>query len=229
MSQFTRKTRTGRRRPRVGAFSTGPYTSHGVATSLTKTLPDSMDVDLVYRKSFVMNSVGNNTFASRFYTNACYDVDPILGSTSIPGFTEWSNFYSYNRVVAYQVDAAFANGDALPIGLYFVHTNTDPGVSGSNYSPMVSNPHGACTVLGPTSGAGTYRYRSPFITISSVVGTRAPEYEDNYRGTTAANPVDTTYFGIGLNAYSNDFTNGVSVEFSLRLRVRFFDRKILTS
>lgn len=189
-------------------------------------IPPEMDVQLSY--PFIKTlSAAAAAVAARLYTNAAYDVDPTLGSTSTPGFAEWAALYNFYRVVAYSYDITFVNNEAFPIIAWTLSSNTDPGLGATSVSS--SNPLGASLVLSAKTGldkgmiARTHR-------VSHVIGSDAVEYEDNYRALVSGVPADLAWLGFGIQSISGaNVTNGASIFGHLRMFVRFYDRKILAS
>lgn len=78
-------------------------------------------------------SMANNTALAtneRFTPVAAYDVDPRLGSTSVPGFNEFAALYRDYRVLQWKSAVQFANKEAFAVTC-FIHevAFADPGVN----------------------------------------------------------------------------------------------------
>lgn len=179
--------------------------------------------------SFQVNKVALNAAGSscgiRYTPNGAYDVDPVLGSTSTPGFLEWTALYTYYRVikVSYQFD--IANNELVPVRAYVGFTVTDPGTTGNSQFP--GNPLFKSKLLAGKGGLDVCRLKDTK-TVASVVGTSGVETEDNFRGTATSNPTDLIYLFAGGNSIGGAFLgSGISVAGSVRMYIRFFDPKIL--
>jgi len=183
------------------------------------------DVVLAFQVNKIALNAAATTCSVRYIPNGAYDVDPVLGSTATPGFTEWMALYSYYRVVkvSYQLD--IANNEAVPVRAYCGFTNTDPGTVGSTFLP--GNPLYKSKLLAGKGGIDVHRFQDTK-TVSTVIGTRGVEVEDNYRGTATSNPVDLIYLEVAGNTVSGAFLGaGITVSGSVRMFIRFYDPKIL--
>jgi len=186
------------------------------------------DVKLTFVTSKSL-ATGTNVSSVRFTPNSAYDVDPVLGSTSTPGFSEWATLYGFYRVVAFSYKVDFVNTETTrSCAVYTVATNADPGTSLSYIAG--ANPMSKMTVLAPLSGqnraslSGSHK-------VADILGSDAPETADSYRATVAASPADLVWLGCGAQTLSgNSFTTGnVEVLISITMFVRFYDRSYKTS
>jgi len=198
----------------------GPFVS-SVPKSVVLS-PDKMVVDLTWRED--SRIYGSATVAKRWHTNACFDVDPAVGGSTINGFNTWSVLYAYNRVLSYDIQMEIANVEVVPLHLDFVHLNADPGVGGSSYPQWATQAYGYSRVLGSYSGQGSYTYRARH-SIRQIVGDRFPVTTSQYTGSSGANPADLTFFGICVRDPITSMPNGLVYTLRLTLRVQFFDRK----
>lgn len=183
------------------------------------------DVVLAFQVNRVALNAGGTTCSIRYTPNGTYDVDPVLGSTSTPGFTEWMALYNYYRVIKVQYELDIANNESVPVRAYVGFTNSDPGTVGSTFLP--GNPLYKSKLLAGKGGIDVHRFRD-VKTVSTVVGTTGVETEDNYRGTVATNPVDLIYLEAAGNTINGGFlAAGLTVSGSVRMFIRFYDPKIL--
>jgi len=163
--------------------------------------------------------------SKRWQPNAAYDVDPVLGSTSTPGFAEYAALYTYYRVRSFKLNVKFSNLDNLSVALYSVVSNTDPGVAGTNYYDYAQSAFGRTYELAPFySGAGSVTHRQT-VDISKLVGMPVMQ-ADSFRAVTTGNPTDLVFWGFGI--YSNagtNFANGVGYDGFIEMNVRFYSRQ----
>jgi len=163
--------------------------------------------------------------SKRWQPNAAYDVDPVLGSTSTPGFAEYAALYTYYRVQSFKVHVKFSNLDNLSVALYSVVSNTDPGTGGTNYYDYAQSAFGRTYELAPFySGTGSVTHRQS-VNISKLIGMPVTQ-ADSFRAVTTGNPSDLVFWGFGIysNAGSN-FANGVGYDGYIEMNVRFYSRQ----
>lgn len=183
------------------------------------------DVVLSFQVNKVITNAAGSTCSARYTPNGAYDVDPVLGSTSTPGFVEWTGLYNYYRVVKVQYELDVANNESIPVRAYTGFTNSDPGTVGSSFLP--GNPLYKSKLLAAKGGIDVHRFRDGK-TVSTVVGTTGVETEDNFRGTATTNPTDLIYLEIAGNTVSGAFLGaGITVSGVVRMFIRFYDPKIL--
>jgi hypothetical protein len=195
--------------------------------SFTEVIPDRMCTKLKYPFNFLLyNSVAN--LGRRFTPNNAYDVDPTLGSTSTPGFSEFAALYSYYRVHQYLVDFDAMNADPLAVSVYICHTNVDPGTS-SGYQQYSCGAYGHNKAISPKGGMDKFHFRQK-ISIPKLVGAIDVTTDDSFRALTNGGPTDTVYFGLGIGTISGaNFTVGVDFNGYIEMWVEFYGRKNLLS
>lgn len=100
-------------------------------------VPRSNRCNLVYMASILLTegAVGVGT-AKMIRLNAPYDVDPSLGSTSVPGFSEMAAFYQSYRVTRAEIKVAFAPygngiGSVAELSLFPTATSAVPSNAAS--------------------------------------------------------------------------------------------------
>ena len=180
-----------------------------------------MKVDLVFRSEFRISGL---TTVRRFITNGLFDPDPLIGGSYPQSFLEWSNFYSFNRVIAYDITLHVSNIEVYPVTLNLCHLNTDPGLSPTNYPSYSQQAYGFVTQLGPATGMSNMKYAKK-LTPRHVVGDVMTRTSERYVGSAAANPADTTYFGIQVQDNTGALPNGVSFIYVCKFTAEFFDRR----
>lgn len=196
---------------------------HSIIRSPNQVCPDEMETVLTYPSLFIL-SAGAATFVARRWTpNAAYDVDPTLGSTSTPGFAEWSALYTYYRVTGYEVILDMSNLETFPIAVFSCNTNTDLGTGGSSYYSYATNPYCKHVMLSGKGGIDKLRIRHK-IDCAALLGSEALEQADSLRAPTGAVPADLLWYNLGLYGTAN-LTNGVYCSLQIKMRVRFYGRK----
>jgi len=119
------------------------------------------------------------------------------------------------------------NLDNLGVALYWVNTNTDPGVGGTNYFSYASSPHCGTRSLGPFySGRGGFTI-DEVVPVNRLLGMPVTQ-ADSFRAPVASTPTDLVYSGIGIYSTSTAaFTAGVSFAGHFDITVHFYARQDL--
>lgn len=188
----------------------------------TTLMPDKVAVDLDLFDEFRLS--GAASVAKRYITNGAFDPDPVLGGPSLAGFSLWSQFYSYNRVVSFRIMAELSNLEVYPVTCFFCHLNVDPTTSPIAYPAFAQQAYGYIKQLGPATGKSDFTY-TKVLTPRHIVGDKLTSTSERYVGSSAANPADLTYFGMSVSDSIASLPNGVKVVYRVRYRVEFFDRK----
>jgi len=188
--------------------------------------PDKTVVHLRYPILKQLSSPASSQGAVRFITNGVYDVDPTLGSTSTPYFAEWMAMYSYYRVLNYKLEINVTSLEFVPVNVYIVHSNTDPGTTGINYLQYANASYNKITSLASASAQHSKRITTSLSPLK-LVGDRAVRTEQNFWGSSSSNPVDLTYIGIGASISVGSLNSGISIDGFIEFKVEFFDRKNL--
>jgi len=187
-------------------------------------MPAEMDVTLKFVSIKLINGAAG-AISVRFTPNAAYDVDPLLGSTSTPGFAEWAALYGYYRVVKVGYECEFSNLELTNPVLCYTHlSNTDGGLT---LSPVVIgnalSKYSLCAVQ--NGGKSTIRL-SDVQTVATILGSDNVENDDNYRALTNGVPADLVWLNVGCSSMTGaNLATGVSVFTVITMKIRFYDRK----
>lgn len=218
------KTRArGGRRPQMGMGRP----RYNLSTRATGQ-PDSITVNLKYPFDTILYSLASQNAAVRWNANGAYDVDPILGSTSMPGFTFYTNGYSYYRVISYTLDVWVANMEAVPVSVYCVSMNTDPGTTGINYQAYSANSRNQMFLLSDSTAQPALNIVH-HMRVQDLFGSRQVMTDNQFQGSGSSNPADLVYVGIGAHIAVGNLTNGIFIQGELKMRIRFYDKKMFTN
>lgn len=171
-----------------------------------------------------------NTIAStsvRYKPTFAYDIDPNVGSTAMPGFTEYTALYGGYRVLGYSVDVAFANQEAFDVTAYALTVAADPGanVSVAVAQSYLSNLNAKKCELGraTVTNRGRIRFRE---SVARYAGQTWPGIFDPYSGAGSGAPSDILYVQVGAvptNATSTfTTTTGVAITITIDVTIAFF-------
>jgi len=178
-------------------------------------LPERLTVRTRFQTSFSMNNAGVNYANRRYSPVFCYDVDPTLGSTSMPFFTEIMTLYRYYRTMNSKIRVQFINLEAAAIHTaYICPVNFDPTANTSSYQSYLSNPNSRSVILGNATGEsrGTLTHSA---STNMFAGSRFTGTEDAYSGNaTGTAPINQWYWIVGSYC-PQGFTAGVAVDITI--------------
>jgi hypothetical protein len=229
--QFNNKPKNKRRRGRTRAV--------GGLQSLTvrqpgKIVPDKLVTTLSYidvsHSSIGIPATVAGSF--RYRPTAIYDVDPLIGGTTIPGFTELSALYNYYRVHSSTIKGYFVNQDATTAPLIIIlPLNSDPG-SGPTPTTLQSwemNPYSKMYLMS-SKGGYDRAIITNHMTTKKLVGSQSVKYDDTYASAVTTVPTNNWYWAVGaLSEGGVNFTLGVTYQVKIDITVEFYDRKELLS
>jgi len=186
-------------------------------------MPPRMRTTLCFSANTAINNVGASTANIRYTPTFVYDIDPTLGSTSAPGFTELVGLYRFYRTDSAKVEVNFANNDAFPSAVAICPSNTDPGATGAaaTVRSYFSNPLSRHRICGPLTGANTCFVRASAST-AQFGGVAWTGQIDSYSATGSTAPSNNWYFFIGLET-NGTLVNGIFVDVKITIVVDFFE------
>jgi len=186
-------------------------------------MPARMETRLTYQKTVAVANAGFTYANVRFTPTSAYDVDPTLGSTAMPGFSELSGIYRFYRVRSFVCRARFSNLDSATTGtVYICPTNIDPGANASPNQPYISNRRARTDIIGPLNGNGVSKalvVKAGPDTYGGVVWTGQL---DSYCAGVASTPTNNIYVAAGFQA-NTAMTSGVNLDISITIRLEFFE------
>lgn len=173
---------------------------------------------------FLLSS-GSAYAYKHYHTNDVWDPAITGSGTNMPGRAALADMYFNFRVTFYEGSLTVINKETFPVGVYLLHTNTDPGSLGANYVTAAGQQFGQSTELGSVNGNSKHVFRFRH-TIIEVVGSMAPRYEDNYSGALASSsPTDLTWLSIQASSMgAGNLTNGVQCITRLNLHTLCYGR-----
>jgi hypothetical protein len=170
----------------------------------------------------------------RYKWNSAYDVDPLVGSTTIAGYTEMSAFYSSYRVIGARVQISFCNQETFPSEVYCGPSGllaTDPGANSSSGVDWMMNKDFRSSIISSKGGQDKTTIERSYK--FSEIYSRQILTDDSFAANVSSNPSLLIYFIIGavpLGA-SNTYTTagGIGVSVHIYLDTYFYSRKLLTT
>jgi len=171
-----------------------------------------------------INNAGFLYANNRYRPTNAYDVDPSLGSTSMPGFAELAGIYRRYRVNAATVKISFSNNETFSVGIHLCPDNSDPGSNTSGFQKFLSNPDCQNLVVGPSTGNSVGRLSSTEY-VSSFGGSSTREkIDDNYSGDTSGTnpPPNNIYWYVGIVSAVN-LVSGVYFNIDCDVNLDFYE------
>lgn len=164
--------------------------------------------------------------------NSAYDVNQQIGSTAMPGFSEWAAFYTTYRVMAGKIKVTLVNTTTTPVyfGMYWDPSNTVTS-SWSGVMHTKGNMGSKQVLLNVATAGGNKTTLTSFMKYSKLYGNKwSVEGSDAFGAVTSANPATTLFAGVYVAS-----DDGISVlptgtfplACEITLWVKFYDRKML--
>lgn len=173
--------------------------------------------------------MGSTNVGYRYLPSAAYDVDPALGSTSMPGYAELAALYNSYRVNQSRLRVMFMSADPSrnSSGL-IVPLNTDPTSSPSAafINSCSMNPYAKFRMVPSRGIAMTLSTR---MSTEKIFGSKAVYFDDNFSSLVTTIPANNWYWFIGVIAATTVASSALTVTISveIELDVEFFCRKEL--
>jgi len=216
----------------------GKYRKMGRPSKMVVRSPGVIAADRMFVK-LVYNDWTNNTLFSaltnvngyRYRWNSAFDVDPLLGGTIIPGFTELAALYGAYRVRACSITVDFVNKEnyAITVGIIPLTVDPGPGITLAVAHGFVANPYCRTFVLAGLNGQNRVRLKN-YISTWKLVGDVSAKSDVTYASSTGMNPTTQLYFCVF--AYTTDqtiWTAGVTFNARLKLYTEMYNRRELST
>jgi len=237
MNTRTRKTkRNHKKNPKKSRNNTDGWNVQSSAlTRLPRTvnviMPDKLMTRLSYKGVGVFTiAAAAQVFARRWTPTAAYDVDPLLGSTTMVGYTEMAAFYDVYRVAKSSVTARFANITTTPLQAIVIPLNKDPGTTPSavTVQEWINNAYGKVKLIPNTGGPVTSI--SSRMSTEKIYGSKMVYFDDNFASATNAIPANNWFWAIAISAaVPVGGATSVIVETDFIIDVEFYSRKNMNS
>jgi len=179
-------------------------------------------VSLVFRKLVNITQAANTYASIRFAPTNAYDVDPVVGSTSMPGFNEYAALYRFYRVCSSDIHVEFGNKEAFPVSVGICPTNYDVGPNYSGVTTLFAQPECRNVMLGPLTGNSSKSVRASQTT-AAFAGARDLGVVDTYTAQVIGGPSNNWYWNLLIQSVST-FTSGVDVAITMTVTLDFLER-----
>ncbi len=186
--------------------------------------PDRFRTTLKFNAFGVKLNSGQAYMNIRYMPTNCYDIDPTLGSTAMPGFSELAGLYRRYRAIRFRAEVSFANAEAHTGVVWICPVNADPGANTTNYQYYLSNKRGKSVAIGPWGGNGVARLKTGWVGVAEFGGSKNPENDDRYSGDTNGSnaPQNIIWLAIGFLSDAA-MTVGIQINLNLEVELEFFE------
>jgi hypothetical protein len=186
--------------------------------------PRRVRASLLYHAFGVVNNVGIAHANVRYTPTYAYDIDPLLASTAMPGFTEWGAIYRFYRTHSSSIRVTFSNKEAFPITSCICPVNFDPTANTASFANYFSSRLSKTAAAGPLTGNGVNVLQNSFTT-ADIGGVASIQTLDSYCAQTsgAAAPGNNWYWFVGILTDGSLLVNGVFFDVALTVDVEFFE------
>jgi len=186
-------------------------------------MPPRYGTMLRFNAFYTLLNAGVNFASGRFEPTYAYDIDPTLGSTAMPGFTELATLYRKYRVKKFSAKASFYNRESFPLTVYICPVNSDPGANSTSFQSYLSNKDSVKRDIGPLTGAGGIELRKD-VAVASFAGIPNTRADDNTCGGGTVAPVNNIWLQVGLVAVgANVGVSGVMVTLDIDVDIEFYE------
>lgn len=184
---------------------------------------DSIIVSLHYNDPAMSRNNASALLCSwRYRMNSVYDPDPLVGSASVSGFTEWSSIYSTYRVIEFKYEITIANQEAYPLQVSVCPTQFDLGANSTAVPEFGEAKYGRQTIISTTGGQDRCRMIGK-INLTKFFGP-SYLYDATFNSAVTSNPSTLLYFNIGLYTPSV-LVKGVVTSVRLTYVTQFYRRQ----
>lgn len=193
--------------------------------------PDRIVCELSWLdETYQRNNVGSPNASWRVRANSVFDPDPALGTGGIVGMTYLASLYLNYRVLAYAYEWHVSNLEAFPVLFASFPTVSDIGLNAAAIAQYTEGPRVTKGIASAQGGLDRITLSSGWISIEEVIGSKTVLYDDNYVGSTAANPTAMTYQNFAaIPGKAVNLSQGWSSNLRIRYKVAFFARKPITA
>jgi len=187
-------------------------------------MPSRYRTTLVFDKATIMSNTGLQYTNIRFSPTFCYDVDPIVGSTAMPGFAELGGIYRFYRCNGSRIRVSFANMEPAVAAVAIVcPTNFDPTANTATVVNFLSNRRSKTKPLGPLSGMDASIITDQF-KVAEFSGVVYTGQIDNYVGSVSGgSPTNNAWWYVGAYFSGASTTAGVFVNAHIEVDIDFFE------
>lgn len=195
----------------------------------------SKRVKLVFTEQVQITEAAATLGAFNFFRlNSAYDVDTSLASTSTPGFSEWTAFFSNYRVWRTRVRIEGFVGGLSPGAIGTVSMVPNPlqatlPSSASSWPVQFGAVHKTVCTL--TSGGGNLVVLDKQYHLPTIFRITDQQYRDEFDFTASvtANPARQAYLAVALKTFASGTVGAFVFQIYVSMDVEFFNNVLLAA
>jgi len=153
--------------------------------------------------------------------NAPYDVDPVLGSTSISSYNEWSALFRRYRVLRFGWKITVCNLTTDPLIVTLAPTKTDLGANYPYIQELAELPYGSSRLLSPKGGMDRASFNGSLY-LPNFLGFSGYLFDDTVSAPVSTTPLSSSYLNIGVNSSALG-VNNVGYRITLWMDTLFYE------
>jgi len=179
------------------------------------------ELETVLRQEYIFTLSGASTVAKLFNPNCAFQPDIGTGGT-VPTYTTLASQYSFYRVMGYRYSFKAVNLGTVAALVYDINSTNTP--TSTPPATRIANP--LCGVKTVSLAGGMDRATlSRNLRIAEVVGDKACDTADSFRGAVTGSPADLTWLAICAQSLSGaTLATGIAFEGQITFYVRWTGR-----
>jgi hypothetical protein len=185
-------------------------------------MPPRIRTVLRFNETKNVNNVGIIFANLRFTPTNAFDIDPVLGSTAAPGFTELSLLYRFYRVIRYKCKTEFSNKETFPVLGYICPVNYDPGANTSFYQNYLSSRSVKKKYMGAISGDSTMSLTQN-VDITQFAGIANLQVADTFSSLVTGGPANNIFQNVGIVSAVSNLVSGVDISVDFDIEIEFYE------
>jgi hypothetical protein len=224
------------RKPNLSTLNDGVLAQPNALVRLPKSvssiMPDRFYTTLkFFGYGNISVAIARQANGARYRPTAAYDIDPALGSTATPGFSELAAFYANYRVTSSRMRLE-ANSSSAASGAIIVLAplNQDPGAAPSDATiqQWIEQPYSKLKAMG-VAGSNAVVIEKTMST-EKIFGSKMVYFDDAFTSAVTTNPTNNWYWAIGaIVPVPAVAIQTINVLIEIYIGVEFFSRKVLSS
>jgi len=183
--------------------------------------PQEYTTTLSFSKQGVIPTAAGAATNYISFRSEAYDVDPVVGSTAMPGFAEFASLYARYRPLEMSYDFEASNKETF--ALQVMTGFTCPTLTPTSVL-LLGNPHWKTKMISAKGGLDRSRIKDK-VTMVELFGTKQALYDDIFTGSTQSATlatVGTTNAYFVILSPSVGIVNGVDYNITIRLKLTFY-------
>lgn len=191
-------------------------------------VPDRMRTSLRYWKAVTVSLGVTNTGGHRWQPSAAFDIDPLIGGTTMTGYAEMAAIYRSYRVKTSRIVAEFSNPSTItPVMCTVVPLNTDPGSSPPTAEVLTAREQPYAKSKTSTLAGGPLVRLVSSMSTRKIYGNPMTDYDDNFASLVTTVPNNNWFWFVSVYALALIPTNPISINVLIEIDVEFYDRAFL--